>query len=112
LPGYIAGEALTNPSVLKAAETGIRGGGGLLARLAASPLARVVTGPVGTIASSIFDAGHAPLGHSAEATAHKQTADAIRYKNLVNQKSGGRPVIEGSTTEEILESIRRYRAGR
>jgi hypothetical protein len=51
LPGYAAGEVLTSPGALRAAETGIRAGGGLFARLAGSRVARALTGPAGFYAT-------------------------------------------------------------
>jgi hypothetical protein len=66
LPGYVAGEALTSPSVLRAAETGIRAGGGLLARMAASRFAQAVTGLPG-LAASMLTLQHGPEAGSPEA---------------------------------------------
>jgi hypothetical protein len=108
LPGYLAGEALTNPAVVRTVETGIRGGSGLLARMAASPFARAVTGLPGMLGSMVFDAGDRPAGETPDTTAQRQLDYARQYKEQVN-RAAGYEVITGSTAPEIIESIARYR---
>ena len=73
LPGYIAGEALTNPSVLRAAETGIRASAEGVAREAGSTAARALTGVPGMIASVVLPTpGDRPVGETAATTAAQE----------------------------------------
>lgn len=85
LPGYVAGEALTSPGVLRAAETGIRTGGSFLARLAASPVARAVTGLPGMVASLTT------LQHGPEAGSPEAESIYARYPEL--RPRTGRPTL-------------------
>jgi hypothetical protein len=108
LPGYVAGEALSNPAVGKAAEAGIRGSGGLLAKVAGSEAAKVLTGPLAVVASMPFtDAGDRPAGETLEATTKRQAKMAFDYKDMVN-RDAGRELIHGNTPEAVLDSIAQY----
>ena len=111
LPGYVASEALTHPAVGRAVETGIRGGGSFLARIAASPFARAVTGLPGLIGSMVFEPGDRPAGETPATTAQRQLDYARQYKEQVN-RAAGYEVITGSTASEILDSIARYRGAK
>jgi hypothetical protein len=109
LPGYILGEAATNPAVGKTVEHLLRGSGELLARVASSPITRAITGPVAAIATMPFsEAGDRPAGETPSRTASRQAEAAIQFKEQVNREAG-RQVITGNTTDEILASIAAYR---
>jgi hypothetical protein len=103
--------ARSPPAVTRAAETGIRSGGGLLARLAASPLARAATGLPGVVASLVFDAGDRPVGTDAASTARRQSEFAQQYREQINRQAGYE-LIKGQNAAEIIESIARYRSRR
>jgi hypothetical protein len=85
LPGYVAGEALTSPSVLRAAETGIRAGGGFVARMAASRFAQALTGLPGMAASMLT------MQHGPEAGSPEAEAIYARYPEL--RPRTGRPTL-------------------
>jgi hypothetical protein len=111
LPGYVIGEAISNPSVGRAVETGVRAGGSFLSRMLSTPLARAATGIPGVIASMVFEPGDRPAGETPERTAARQLDYARQYKEQVN-RAAGYEVITGSTAPEIIESIARYRGQR
>ena len=108
VPGYIASEVLTSPAVTRAAETGIRSGAGVFARMAASPLARAATGLPGLIGSMVFDSGDRAPGTDTASTARRQLDFAHQYQKDVNAKAG-MEVIKGTTVDDILASIRNHR---
>ncbi len=86
--------------------------GGAVSRLA-SAMSRFA-GPVGLAVETMFGdgaAGHRPDGETAATTADRQASFAQQFKEQVNREAG-REVITGETTEQIIESIARYRAGR
>jgi hypothetical protein len=111
-PGAVVGSAIPTAPIARhgarIAETGIRGGSGLLARMAASPFARAATGLPGMLGSMVFDAGDRPAGETPDTTAQRQLDYARQYKEQVN-RAAGYEVITGSTAPEIIESIARYR---
>lgn len=110
--GYAVGEAATNPSVRGAVEAGIRGGSRVAAKVAGSSVARAVTGVPGMLASMpVSEAGDRPAGETPERTSNRQTSFAHQFKDQVNREAG-RQVITGTTKDEILESIARYRGSR
>jgi hypothetical protein len=111
LPGYIAGEALTSPAVTSAAGRGIQSGAGFLARLAASPEARAVTGLPGLLGSMVTNPGDRPAGETPATTSQRTLSFAEKFKQDVNRQAG-REIITGQTAPEILDSIARYKGQR
>ena len=87
------------------------GMGGGLSRLAA--LVSRISGPVAVGYEALFGdnaAGHRPYGEMAETTAARQAQFAREYQAMVNAKRPG--TITGTTVDEILASIARYRGSR
>ena len=113
--GAVAGDSLAkNPTVQKVAESTVRGvvqgGGGALAKVAGSGVARAVTGPASTALSinggpfNATPAGERP-GEAAERS--EQDIAARQFQADVNREAG-HTVVSGNTTAEILASIAAY----
>jgi hypothetical protein len=107
LPGYVAGEALTSPAVLKAAESGVRATGAGVARVAGSKLAQAATGLPGLIGAMPFtEAGDAPAGHSAEATAARQAQFEREYATILRERAERRQQGKRTTADVVLDVLR------
>jgi hypothetical protein len=95
-----------------ASESALRNGSGAVAKAAGSNIARAITGPGALLATMPFtEAGDRPTGETPQRTADRQADFARRFKEQVNRQAG-REVIKGSTTEEIIASIAKYRSQR
>lgn len=92
-----------------ASESALRSGSGVVAKAAGSNIAKAITGPGALLATMPFtEAGDRPVGETPQRTADRQADFARKFKEQVNREAG-REVISGETTEEILDSIAKYR---
>ena len=104
LPGYLAGEALSNPAVGRTAEALIRGGATTLARLAQSPIVRTATGPVGAVASMpISEAGDRPAGENMETFRARQEAFAQQARAMGHKVPKTEDVVRQVMREQIMK---------